>query len=182
MAANHGNIWNTWPTYREFTRRFFADVQKYGWREMFQKYLKYDVVRVGGNLVGTDHFGNKYFENTEYKLEPLQRRYRWVEFAAKDWDASHVTPEWHGWLSYTHDIVPGTPEAQALIPRYRMDPIPNMTGSESAYFPPNAMGSPAHIGPVAPYREFNPADPTPPFDVDEARDVEYDDPKHPASI
>lgn len=181
MAAHHGHVWNTWPTYMTFAKRFVADFQKYGAKAMFDKYLKFSCVRVGGNLIGTDAMGNQYFENHEYKLEPLQRRYRWVEFAAKDWDATHVPPEWHGWLAYTHDIVPGSPEAQALYPKYRKDPIPNQTGSNTAYFPPNAVGTLTHVNFVSTVQAFDPSNPK----ADDTRvqyDHEYDNPNHPASL
>ena len=180
MAANHGHVWNTWPSYATFAKRLYADFQKYGFKEMFQKYKRFSIVRVGGNLIGTDSMGNKYFENHEYKMEPLQRRYRWVEFASDDWDATHVPPEWHGWLSYTHDFVPGSPEAQELMPRYRLTPLPNQTGLETAYFPPNATGTATHLGAAESVLPFDPLHPNyrPPL----PRDHEYDNPNHPASL
>jgi len=76
-----------------------------------------------GNLVGTDRFGNKYFENMEYQ----HLRTRWVEYAKPGYQAGQpqnlrsstektevgwattdnmnsVPPDWHGWLhGYTHE-------------------------------------------------------------------------------
>jgi len=60
-----------------------------------------------GVLVGTDYNGNKYYED---RNAPYGRT-RWVEYPtpAGWWgldlrfDGSMVSPEWHGWLHYTHD-------------------------------------------------------------------------------
>lgn len=50
-----------------------------------------------GTLVGTDQFGNKYFEDqtTSYN------RKRWVIYSnMSSYNPSIVPPEWHGWLNY----------------------------------------------------------------------------------
>jgi len=60
-----------------------------------------------GTLVGTDGNGNKYYENRE----ATYGRTRWVEYPTPPgvwgielrYDASMVSPEWHGWLHYMHD-------------------------------------------------------------------------------
>jgi len=60
-----------------------------------------------GNYVGTDYNGNKYYED---KSAPYGRT-RWVEYPTpggvwvieQKYDGSMVSPEWHGWLHYTHD-------------------------------------------------------------------------------
>jgi NADH:ubiquinone oxidoreductase subunit len=116
-------------------KHMWTEVQTKGAGDVFRRYWRQGVVRVGGELVGTDDAGNKYFENQSYKLEPLQRRYRWVEYAAEVYDPSQVPAEWHGWLHYTNDIVPGTPEADELVPRYRRAHLPNQTGTANAYSP-----------------------------------------------
>ncbi|OAA58990.1 NADH-ubiquinone oxidoreductase subunit [Niveomyces insectorum RCEF 264] len=56
-----------------------------------------------GTLVGVDAFGNKFYENMQ---EELPLRTRWVDYKAKDFDASQVEPLWHAWLAYTLDTPP----------------------------------------------------------------------------
>ncbi|KFA50618.1 hypothetical protein S40293_08377 [Stachybotrys chartarum IBT 40293] len=55
-----------------------------------------------GRLVGQDRAGNKFFEN----LEELPLRTRWVEYAKHDFDAAHIEPGWHAWMSYMVDKPP----------------------------------------------------------------------------
>jgi NADH:ubiquinone oxidoreductase subunit len=58
--------------------------------------------------VGTDAYGNKYFE----KKDAILNRDRWVVFA----NSTHYTgqnptvvpPEWHGWLHFITDDNPTT--------------------------------------------------------------------------
>lgn len=60
----------------------------------------------GGELVGTDEYGNKYFE----QKDAILNRDRWVVFA----NSTHytgqnptvVSPEWHGWLHFITDDSP----------------------------------------------------------------------------
>lgn len=55
-------------------------------------------------LVGTDKFGNQYFERMQ---DEIYGRHRWVVYAdKKNYDASTVTPEWHGWLHFICDENP----------------------------------------------------------------------------
>ncbi|ATY58626.1 NADH:ubiquinone oxidoreductase subunit [Cordyceps militaris] len=56
-----------------------------------------------GTYMGKDRAGNKYFENGE----ELPLRTRWVEYAKHDFDAAHIEPGWHAWMSYVVDAVPG---------------------------------------------------------------------------
>lgn len=52
-----------------------------------------------GTCVGTDKYGNKYFENKYY----FYGRDRWVEYAPHyhmDFDASQIPPEWFGWMHH----------------------------------------------------------------------------------
>eukprot|EP00887_Chlorella_sp_A99_P000556 scaffold17.g556.t1 len=68
----------------------------------------------GGELVGVDQNGNRYFEKKDAQMV----RNRWVVYAgaADHWreqEASTVPPEWHGWLHYITDECP----ANATFPR-----------------------------------------------------------------
>ena len=84
-----------------------------------------------GRLVGTDPFGNRYYE--ERRVPKLGRRRRWVIYDGED-EASRVPPEWHAWLHYTVADVPdnaGRPHRPWQKPH-----IPNLTGTSAAYRPP----------------------------------------------
>jgi NADH:ubiquinone oxidoreductase subunit len=60
-----------------------------------------------GRHVGTDEFGNQYFEelDTNYYINK-----RWVEFSEAhrlmSLQGTKIPPPWHGWLAYTYDEPP----------------------------------------------------------------------------
>lgn len=59
---------------------------------------RFDELKIG-TLVGTDKYGNKYFENNYY----FYGRNRWVEYAPHvhmAYDASQIPAEWYGWMHY----------------------------------------------------------------------------------
>jgi len=78
----------------------------WGFGKAYNK-ARMETVMRKGTYVGTDYNGNKYYED---KNAPYGRT-RWVEYPipAGTWaieqcyDGSMVSPEWHGWLHYTHD-------------------------------------------------------------------------------
>ncbi|EPB65859.1 putative NADH dehydrogenase [ubiquinone] 1 alpha subcomplex subunit 12 [Ancylostoma ceylanicum] len=75
-----------------------------GVRAALKKRYLMDVTRVG-TLVGTDKFGNKYYEDNSYFMP----RNRWVEYPDKVWldyDPPQIPPEWHRWLHYIGDDTP----------------------------------------------------------------------------
>jgi NADH:ubiquinone oxidoreductase subunit len=83
-----------------------------------------------GEAVGTDSFGNRYYQ--ERKARPGLRRRRWVIYDGKA-EASRVPPEWHAWLHYNLAEPPLNPRP----PRPWQKPhIPNLTGTPQAYRPP----------------------------------------------
>ncbi|KAF8567983.1 hypothetical protein P879_03036 [Paragonimus westermani] len=58
-----------------------------------------------GTHVGTDKFGNKYYENNKY----FMGRNRWVIYGNRfgwDYEGSQVPPEWHRWLHHMTDETP----------------------------------------------------------------------------
>ncbi|KAF2457221.1 NADH ubiquinone oxidoreductase subunit NDUFA12-domain-containing protein [Lineolata rhizophorae] len=87
-----------------------------------------------GTLIGTDRFGNKYYENIE---EELPLRTRWVDYVNKEFDASQIEPGWHLWMSYAVD----KPPTQDKILRTQLrewepkEHRPLLTLSRSAYKP-----------------------------------------------
>ncbi len=81
-----------------------------------------------GEVVGTDEFGNRYYQDR--KAAPNGRRRRWVIYEGDD-EASKVPPEWNAWLHQTNDRVPdGKPRRDWQKPHQ-----PNMTGTAQAYRP-----------------------------------------------
>jgi len=99
----------------------------------------YQMNRIGdtkaGTLVGTDRFGNKFYENNE---EELPLRTKWVDYKEwKEYDASHVEPGWHAWLAY---MVDKPPRAEPVLkheirPWEKSEHIPNLTFTPGAYKP-----------------------------------------------
>ncbi|CAK7267323.1 hypothetical protein SEPCBS119000_002490 [Sporothrix epigloea] len=88
-----------------------------------------------GTLIGTDKFGNKFYENMQ---EELPLRTRWVDYKSQDFDASQIEPFWHGWLAYSVDTPPQNDPLTAVssarswaTPEHR----PNYTGTRGAYKP-----------------------------------------------
>lgn len=80
--------------------------------------------------VGTDEFGNRYFQAK--RAHRYGRERRWVIYKGKS-EASKVPPEWHAWLHHTTDE-PLTEQA-ALAKRWQKPHQPNPTGSPGAYRP-----------------------------------------------
>ncbi|KHJ97512.1 UBX domain protein [Oesophagostomum dentatum] len=75
-----------------------------GVRAALKKRYLMDVTRVG-TCVGSDKFGNKYYEDNSFFMP----RNRWVEYPDKVWldyDPSQVPPEWHRWLHHITDDPP----------------------------------------------------------------------------
>src|SRR3954470_21819144 len=56
---------------------------------------------LSGRKIGTDRFGNVYFE-AKRKLPVYGRARRWVLYAGAA-EATTVPPEWHAWLHHTTD-------------------------------------------------------------------------------
>lgn len=52
-----------------------------------------------GRQVGTDAFGNRYYQGKSQKLDRYGRERRWVVFKGEV-EASKVPPEWHAWLHH----------------------------------------------------------------------------------
>lgn len=76
-----------------------------------------------GRHVGTDEFGNRYFETRRGKK-------RWVMYNGIP-EASKVPPSWHGWLHYTLDApLDSTPKY-----RWQKKHQPNLTGTTGRYLP-----------------------------------------------
>ena len=88
------------------------------------------ITMLHGEMVGTDEYGNKYYQHRKPKAG--QRRRRWVIYKEED-EASRVPAEHHAWLHYTIDDFP-----EAGRPRrdWQKDHQANVTGSVNATLPP----------------------------------------------
>ena len=77
-----------------------------------------------GKLVGTDEYGNKYFESRSGK--------RWVIYADII-DASKIPVEWYSWIHFT----PNKIEKKHNLEKYdwQKPHQENLTGTEAAYYP-----------------------------------------------
>ncbi|GGB61024.1 MULTISPECIES: NADH:ubiquinone oxidoreductase subunit NDUFA12 [Henriciella] len=84
--------------------------------------------------VGTDEYGNKYYEDRKKSVEGRHRRYVIYEGLA---EPSKVPADWHGWLHYTFDEPPT--EAPLNRRAWETDHKPNMTGTLFAYRPKGAI-------------------------------------------
>ena len=98
-----------------------------------------------GRPVGTDEFGNHYFEN--------RRGRRWVIYNGYA-EASAIPPGWYGWM---HKTVDEPPTAASYQPREWEKPhMPNPTGTREAYRP---QGSLHFHAPKPPPRDYEPWQP-----------------------
>jgi NADH:ubiquinone oxidoreductase subunit len=92
-----------------------------------------------GQKVGEDEQGNQFYQTADGKR-------RWVTYNGIA-DASRVSPDWHGWLHHTFDEVP----SETPLPRkdWERDHVPNLTGTDGAYYPPGSVVTPAQRPRVA---------------------------------
>ncbi len=100
-----------------------------------------------GEKVGTDAFGNTYYQHKSARrvatdeamrgvpaISKRRRRRRWVLYSGPA-EGSAVPPEWNAWLHYTTDETPG-PDAGLPRAPWQQRHLPNMTGTPGAYRPP----------------------------------------------
>ena len=93
----------------------------------------FDIKRRSG-YVGTDEYGNRYFEERKPSLEGRKRRYVMYKGLA---EPSKVPADWHGWL---HHSIEGAPESFLPPPRiWEKESTPNATGTAQAYLPSGAL-------------------------------------------
>jgi NADH:ubiquinone oxidoreductase subunit len=85
--------------------------------------------KLSGNAVGTDDFGNRYFQNKDGSR-------RWVIYNGTV-EASRVPPDWHGWLHHTYAEPPTRAPLKARA--FEQPHQPNLTGTEGAYKPGGSL-------------------------------------------
>lgn len=83
-----------------------------------------------GKKVGTDQFGNAYYEAPGRKGLPRTRR--WVIYNGPS-EASTIPPLWHGWMHYQTDVLPTS--VPASNKKWVKEHVPNLTGTTKAYKP-----------------------------------------------
>jgi NADH:ubiquinone oxidoreductase subunit len=89
-----------------------------------------------GRLVGSDEFGNTYYEQKSGPPGPHGRPRRWVTYKSLS-EASQVPPDWHGWLHFTYDEPP-TKEIYEPKP-WQKTHIMNPTGTPNALRPSGSI-------------------------------------------
>ncbi|KAJ8086189.1 hypothetical protein PM082_005012 [Marasmius tenuissimus] len=112
--------------------RTVRNLRRVGLREWWRQ-LNYIGDAKSGRLVGTDQFGNRYFENMD-GTEEIPGRHRWVDFAQHDYHASQVPPEWHAWISHIRASPPAEDEAMKRMAQPWQAPWrETLTGTRGAY-------------------------------------------------
>ncbi|RKP07777.1 NADH ubiquinone oxidoreductase subunit NDUFA12-domain-containing protein [Thamnocephalis sphaerospora] len=82
----------------------------------------------GGRLVGTDEFGNRYYEETDTEIWVRQR---WVESPSNDFDPSTIPAKWHYWIHRIGDEA--AVNESAMANKWLAKHTPNYTGTPGAY-------------------------------------------------
>ena len=104
-------------------------IQTGGWRYPMHLLSKL-MIRLNAQKIGTDDFGNQYFETRKAKRG--QRKHRYVIYNGQV-EASKVPAHWHGWLHYTEQAPP--PETGYIVHDWQQEHLPNLTGTKYAYRP-----------------------------------------------
>ncbi|KAK4185188.1 NADH ubiquinone oxidoreductase subunit NDUFA12-domain-containing protein [Podospora australis] len=111
--------------------RTLGNLRKIGLKEYWHQ-LNYIGDTKAGVLVGTDRFGNKFYENND----ELPLRTRWVDYVKHDFDPGQIEPLWHAWISYAVDVPPTKdPLTQAIgnRPWAPKEHVPNRTFTRAAF-------------------------------------------------
>ncbi|KAJ3548819.1 hypothetical protein NMY22_g1122 [Coprinellus aureogranulatus] len=112
--------------------RTIRSIQRVGLREWWRQ-MQYIGDAKSGTLVGTDQFGNRYFENRNGE-EEVPGRHRWVDYAQHEYHASQVPPEWHSWIHHIRKDPPtADPIVKNLTPSWQQPWVENLTGTRGAY-------------------------------------------------
>ncbi len=85
-------------------------------------------IRITSNLVGTDEFGNQYFENKTKKRFVI---YKGIV------EPTRIPAEWHGWIHHSYTELPSSAKRYS----WQKIHIPNLTGTKNANFPKNFPSS-----------------------------------------
>lgn len=89
-------------------------------------------IELTSNKIGSDEFGNCYFEAK--KPDECGKYRRFVVYNGKA-EASKVPPHWHSWLHYTSNQVPSTGDSHKYS--WQKIHLPNLTGTIYEHSPSN---------------------------------------------
>ena len=76
-----------------------------------------------GKLVGSDEYGNKYYQN--------KKNERWVIYS-KNIEATKITSDWYLWIHHTVDKVPNNKDLKYSWQKKHLE---NQTGTDNSYKP-----------------------------------------------
>ena len=96
-----------------------------------------------GKYVGTDQFGNKYYNNSKGK--------RWVIYKGKI-ESSKIPPEWHMWIHFLKNNKPTSNDSKFS---WQIEYEENLTGTEKAYKPKGSLASSIKEN-IKKYESWNP--------------------------
>ena len=134
----------TTVTMRGWMKRFSDIWRTQGLGAAYNTLRMENVLRTGGTLVGVDANGIKYFED----LNAPSGHHRYVEYpvvkgvwALEDkYDASQISPDWHGWIHYMHDKPGSRVKAEFAKPFAQPHTI-NQTMMRTCYTTPEGITS-----------------------------------------
>ena len=103
--------------------------------------------------IGTDQFGNRYYEERRSRACKPPRRYVRYNGIA---EASKVPADWHGWLHHTESTPPPAGGYDKYV--WQLEHQPNLTGTNHAYRPDGHMLKGGKRKPATgDYEPWNPA-------------------------
>ncbi|NP_001028275.1 NADH dehydrogenase [ubiquinone] 1 alpha subcomplex subunit 12 [Danio rerio] len=124
--------------YATLMRRFVGEFTGHGGVKGFLVQLFRVQETKTGALIGTDKYGNKYYEDNRFFFG----RHRWVIYTTEmngkntfwDVDGSMVPAEWHRWLHCMTDDPPTThpPEPKKFLAKVHQI---NLSGTPDCYVP-----------------------------------------------
>lgn len=87
-------------------------------------------IKLFANFVGTDEFGNSYYEDKNKK--------RYVVYKGIA-EPSKVPAKWFGWLHHTNDVSPVNINTKEYS--WQKIHLPNLTGTKYAFNPKNSQST-----------------------------------------
>ena len=91
-------------------------------------------LKLTAQQVGTDRFGNRYYEERRARRGKPPRRYVRYNGIA---EASKVPADWHGWLHHTWDELPT--DSPLIKKGWEKKHQENLTGTLEAYAPAGSI-------------------------------------------
>ena len=88
-----------------------------------------------GKKIGTDRFGNTYYEGKPIK--GYKRPRRWVMYKGAP-EATKIPPEWHSWI---HFLVENKPSNNIEKFSWQKSHRENLSGTKDAYRPDGSLSS-----------------------------------------